>query len=89
MTVSQHMSRARGRLTGHGHHSHHRSHHWARCRGGDARGGKPEAGVDQLVATASVQTPSGPNAADEALAWLTREFSWQSTLERLEAQAGS
>jgi hypothetical protein len=33
--------------------------------------------------------PSGPKAADEALAWLTREFSWQSTLERLSAPAGT
>ena len=85
MTVSQHRSRARGRLAHRGHHYRHR----LRCRGFDTRGRKPEAGVAQSVATASVETPSGPKAADDALAWLTREFRWQSTLERLEAQAGS
>jgi hypothetical protein len=85
MTVSQHMSRARGRLARRGHHTHHRP----RCRGFNVRTGKPEASVDQRSATAGVDTPSGPKAADEALAWLTREFVWQSTLERLEARSGS
>jgi hypothetical protein len=85
MTVSQHMARARGRLAHHAHHAHHRH----RCRGLDAREGKPEARVDRRVATAVVETPSGPEAADAALAWLAREFVWQSTLERLGARSGS
>jgi hypothetical protein len=35
----------------------------------------------------SVQMPNGPKAAHEALAWLARQSSWQSTFADLQAGA--
>jgi hypothetical protein len=64
-------------------------HRWARCG--------PKVGTDESDlaaaapvggglsgATPGVATPSGPEAADAAFAWLNRQVSWQSTLAELE-----
>ena len=55
---------------------------WSRC------GPRVQAGDSTLAvrgtAPTTVATPSGPEAADAAFAWLNRQVSWQSTLAELE-----
>ena len=63
-----------------------------RLRGTDAPfSNRHAAPVHHLVAAhpghdraASIQTPAGPEAAEQALAWLARQASWQSTFAELE-----
>jgi hypothetical protein len=61
---------------------------WGRC-GPKVRAADPDL---TAVAPSAPATPSGPEAAAAAFAWLNRQVSWQSTLAELEgarAQTGA
>ena len=80
MTVSASASRSHARVDS----ARRRFNHCGRRRAGAAH---REVDLHPDRAAEAVQTPSGPDAADEALAWLARQFSWQSTFAELEAGA--